>query len=295
MQRSSAINNKSISGIRKAVILLKLLGENVSNKVRRNLTFAERKKIDDYKTRIKKISNKETDIVLTEFHDYFQRLKWEINNANPLLWLIELLLLTFVILFISGSIFLLFQKYTANESVVSFVQSFFDANGIYLLMFPLVVFIAQANYHMGPIRLLIHRCDNFLTDIGIGLIGAILIFVLLTVASEQPESIHTNKPKNYFFIAMIINTTFIGPLIEEIFFRKWLYTTLKKNTGLIYAMVLSSLLFALLHGLSSWMFLCVSFLSGLILAYIYQKRNTILPCFIAHSLANLGSFILFFA
>lgn len=89
----------------------------------------------------------------------------------------------------------------------------------------------------------------------------------------------TSSPGLFILAAVII-----APLVEEIFFRGFLFAGLKNRFPWITAMLISSGLFALLH--LSPLAAPPIFLLGLIFAYLYQRSGSIWPAVIIHSLVN---------
>lgn len=83
----------------------------------------------------------------------------------------------------------------------------------------------------------------------------------------------------------------IGPFLEEIFFRGFLYPAIKKRGGMAKAVLLTSLLFALVHG-NSVAFLPIFLLSSA-LCYLYEKRRNLVACWSLHVVHN-GVFVLYF-
>ena len=82
------------------------------------------------------------------------------------------------------------------------------------------------------------------------------------------------------------------PVGEEILFRGIAYISLAGRFGQIKGMVLSALLFAVLHGyIRSFVPLVLGgvpiFLMGLTLAWLYIRTKSLIPCIITHSLVNL--------
>ncbi len=76
----------------------------------------------------------------------------------------------------------------------------------------------------------------------------------------------------------------IGPFIEEVFFRGFCYSALKKKWGIRVAMISTAAFFALIHG-SSFAFIPV-FILGLILAFLFEKRGTLIPSITLHIIHN---------
>ena len=82
-----------------------------------------------------------------------------------------------------------------------------------------------------------------------------------------------------FFLLMVV--VFV-PLIEEIFYRGFIFRIIRDGNSKFWAFIVSSALFSIGHSLS-----LTAFLSSLILCYLFQKTNIIGSCIIAHALWNL--------
>ncbi|MCM8775573.1 MAG: CPBP family intramembrane metalloprotease [Candidatus Omnitrophica bacterium] len=77
----------------------------------------------------------------------------------------------------------------------------------------------------------------------------------------------------------------LAPVFEEIFFRGFCYTLFKKQWGMMWGMVLSSALFAFIHQ-NTFAFWPI-FILGMGMAYLYEKRRTLLPAIVLHVSHNL--------
>jgi membrane protease YdiL (CAAX protease family) len=88
------------------------------------------------------------------------------------------------------------------------------------------------------------------------------------------------KSPVWFFIVAVI----AAPLIEEIFFRGFLFQGFRQKYGWINAMLLSSAIFAAAHlDLAA---LIPTFILGNLLAYLYHRSNSVWPGVILHFLVN---------
>ncbi len=86
-------------------------------------------------------------------------------------------------------------------------------------------------------------------------------------------------------IYLSIFVAILGPIMEEIFFRGFLYTALKRHTDVTGAIFISALLFSFLH-LHLVGFLPIVIL-GVFLAYLYEKTGSLVPCITVHIVHNL--------
>lgn len=84
---------------------------------------------------------------------------------------------------------------------------------------------------------------------------------------------------------MILSTVIVAPIVEEVVFRGLILSRLKKSMNGWVAIVISSLLFALMHGQLLWMI--YAFLLGMLLAIIAEHLNTIGASIILHMAFNL--------
>lgn len=83
---------------------------------------------------------------------------------------------------------------------------------------------------------------------------------------------------------LIIVTSIIGPILEEIIFRKIIFGTLYKKYNFWIAAIISSVIFALVHMEPIHILLYSAV--GLTFAYLYIKTNRILVPIIAHVSMN---------
>ncbi len=282
---------RRLSGLKKATILLRILGKSLTNQVAKHLSTAEKRKIKAYSSEVSSISIREEYVVLRDFTNYFKMLDNQIKTSNPVIWIFEIMMLLSVVLIISAAFFLISKQVLVGKPVEVPLKQFFNANGIYLLIFPLVTFLTQVYDGHGALKLITTNIKKFLhvlSGIGCG----ILIFGMLAFSIVSSPYVPVVKPTGIYLVVFILSTSILGPIIEEIFFRKWIFTNLKKYTGLVLSVIITSLGFAVLHGFYSLSFFVVAFLSGVLLTILYHKTESLLPSFIAHSLGNTGSILL---
>ncbi|MBI2252073.1 MAG: CPBP family intramembrane metalloprotease [Armatimonadetes bacterium] len=85
--------------------------------------------------------------------------------------------------------------------------------------------------------------------------------------------------------------SFLGPFFEEIIFRGFLYTNLRKVLGFKTSLLLTAFIFSLIHGdLGATLPI---FMLGAILTYLYEYSGSIVPGMVLHSLWNTGTYFVF--
>lgn len=83
----------------------------------------------------------------------------------------------------------------------------------------------------------------------------------------------------------------LAPFFEELFFRGCLYRALRARFSRFLAIIMSSFVFSFVHGYF-FLFIYV-FLVGLLLAYMYEKRGSLVAPLAFHMLNNIAVALLF--
>lgn len=87
------------------------------------------------------------------------------------------------------------------------------------------------------------------------------------------------------FALAVLVAVVIAPIAEELFFRGFVYTALRERIGIVGAIVLSALIFALYHA-NLWLIIPVVFL-GMALAWLFETQESLGPPLLFHGLYNL--------
>ena len=129
----------------------------------------------------------------------------------------------------------------------------------------------------------------------IAALAVIMLIVKITgyVPEKQPVVELFMKETNVSFL--FFSTLFaaiIGPAIEEIFFRGFMYKALKRHIGLLGAALLTSVIFAALH--TNIVGFLPIFMLGLLLVYLYEKTGTLVASMTVHITHNLGMVLFVF-
>ncbi|MDT9025554.1 CPBP family intramembrane glutamic endopeptidase [Rossellomorea yichunensis] len=121
------------------------------------------------------------------------------------------------------------------------------------------------------------------------LVGAVIIVVLISFIGNSWENSKTEaiQQNATFFTVLIafISAAIISPIYEEIFYRGFLYRWLRTRIGLTGALLLSSLIFTIVH-IPTYNVMPVNFFSGILFALAYERTNSIWPSVLIHGLTN---------
>ena len=141
-------------------------------------------------------------------------------------------------------------------------------------------------------------------DIGAGIVTAVLGLIAAQIVTQivialwegaaghsikQPDqlpSLHGAGQIGVAAFAVII----VAPFAEELFFRGFLYQALRRWRGVTSAILISAAVFAISHG--EPLLMVGIFPLGIILAYMFQRRDSLVTTITAHMTYNTIGFIL---
>ena len=163
-----------------------------------------------------------------------------------------------------------------------------------------IIYFTVNRYHEA-ISSLGLSMKNFLKNVFYGIVGYIaaapvLIAALLLVTyivgvtkyipEVQPIVELFLKEKNApFLVYTSLFAAIIGPFVEELFFRGFMYNAFKKKAGIFWATLVTAGLFAALHTNAAG-FLPILVL-GILLTYLYEKTGTLVSSITVHITHNL--------
>lgn len=186
---------------------------------------------------------------------------------------------------------------------------------ILLLLNPILLFIIASVYATYNVDNLTNFINNYG---GIILILTNIIYIIYIIKKNRIKvnkyNLIDNYPKIYLFISiplflnsliLLINnqkiptiniyialfgSVIIGPILEELVFRYLIYNNLNKFNNKNTSIILSSLIFALVHN--GFINIVYAFIIGTILTIIYSKNKNIKEVIILHMVANLMSLLI---
>ena len=129
--------------------------------------------------------------------------------------------------------------------------------------------------------------------------GALLGFLIegasafLPIPKEVPFDKYFTDASGAYLMAVFGVT--LAPLMEELFFRGFLYPALNRRIGVTFSLVITSLAFALLHAAQlahAWAPLFLIFIVGLALTYTRARTRSVASSFLLHAGYNSTLFIL---
>lgn len=78
----------------------------------------------------------------------------------------------------------------------------------------------------------------------------------------------------------------MAPITEELMFRGYILDSIQRIHGEKVAILISSILFGLIHIFGGWYVVGSTFIGGLIYAWIRTKTGSLIPCIVSHMMWN---------
>jgi membrane protease YdiL (CAAX protease family) len=191
--------------------------------------------------------------------------------------------------------FSLFELFSASYSGMPKYLAEFLAAGIALFLSMLTLKVYNDREALGldikqlfPVRPF-GRMWHMLLAGAVADLGLIAAFITLMLKYYPDYEGSTAIAKmwagndKWFFV---LTSTFLYAACEEIFLRGLVFTYIKKHAGFMKALLVSSLIFSLMHVGRIWLALLMMFFSGIIYGLAYEKtRSLAVPCLL-HGLHN---------
>lgn len=130
-------------------------------------------------------------------------------------------------------------------------------------------------------------------SIGWGILGFFLVFLGQTIGAYielalgiDMGSENTEAIMNVTKVApiMILATVFLGPILEELVFRRVIFGSIIQNYNFWIASIVSAIVFAAIH--MDFTHILLYTICGMIFAFLYYKTKRLLTPIIAHILLN---------
>lgn len=152
------------------------------------------------------------------------------------------------------------------------------------------IFIKEKSFHKKDLRKINSSQIYLLLAIAIGLFlfDKILFdgYHYIFIDNFKIEKISAkNYQLDFHLILYLISPLILAPILEELIFRKYIFSKLLENNSLILSVLISSFCFSLIH-LPNYRNLLPTFIFGIIAAYLFYKSRNIIYPIILHVFGN---------
>ena len=229
-----------------------------------------------------------------------QRINWGIWDVVK----VGILFLFFAyVLLITEALLLRYLPIFKNENIRMVINT--SIMDVLCVVFIIHFAVVQHKEKLAALGLSV---KNFFKNIWYGMVGYIAIIPVLIgiiavmafmmsmikyVPEQQPVVQLFLKEKN---TALLLYTSLfaaiVGPIMEELFFRGFMYNAVKKYVGVFWSAMVTALFFAFLHAHLVG-FLPI-FVLGVALAYLYERTGTLVSSITVHMIHNLSMVALVF-
>ncbi len=119
--------------------------------------------------------------------------------------------------------------------------------------------------------------------VGVLMLGLDILGRFLPMPKTTPFDQFFERPMDAYLVAAFAIT--LGPLMEELFFRGFLYPVLARRTGAVWGILLTGLLFGLIHSPQygySWAAVLIVCLVGVVLTTVRAVTKSVASSFLTH-------------
>lgn len=183
-----------------------------------------------------------------------------------------------------------------------FNTTIMDTAGIVFVL-NFVIFIYRQ--HISSIGITL---KNFIKNVFYGIAGYIAVIPLLVITMiitaviisllkykppVQPiVDVLLSEKKVPLLVYSSLFAAIAGPIMEEIFFRGFMYNAVKKHVGIFWSIILTASIFSFLHAhVVGFMPILIL---GILLTYLYEKTGSLIPSITVHIIHNLSSLLMVF-
>lgn len=120
--------------------------------------------------------------------------------------------------------------------------------------------------------------------VGVLMLGLDLLGRFLPMPKSTPFDQFFARPSDAYLTAVFAVT--LGPLMEEVFFRGFLYPVVARRMGVFWGIVLTALPFGLIHAVQygyAWGAVLIIFLVGVVLTAVRAITKSVASSFLAHA------------
>jgi membrane protease YdiL (CAAX protease family) len=162
---------------------------------------------------------------------------------------------------------------------------------VYIPVLLFMVMLVEGKYHVRFAEAIEWRWPAHY--FGLLALGVLTLFGLQGLAHFLP--IPKNVPFDQFFkrpLEAYLTSAFaitLGPLMEELFFRGFLYPVIARRIGIVWGILITALGFGLLHAMQlgfAWGPVLIIFLVGLVLTIVRVVTKSVASSFIVHVAYN---------
>lgn len=154
---------------------------------------------------------------------------------------------------------------------------------------------------LGKFRLMdiLYAFAGIVVYFGIYFVVLSIVNAVVPIDTTQEQSVGFSGAAGSSLLLAFISLVILPPIVEEITFRGYLYSGLKRRWGVVAAITLTSLVFGALHTLTGkdgllWIAAIDTFALSLVLCYLREKTGNLYASMGVHAIKNGIAFLALF-
>jgi hypothetical protein len=216
------------------------------------------------------------------------------KKSNPAVWLWDILYPLLMYYAVIVIVMFLAQLVLGTDSKTymlrQIIATLVTLPTVYVLFYkPDVLLVQESRAALG-------QAGKGVSAVKIILVAALLGISLNNILSMSPlvgmSEAFAQATEDFYagaFVLEIIGSAILTPILEELVYRGIVYTRLKRHLGVAPVVVLSALVFGLMHfNIVQFIY---AFVLGLLLALIMEKHSHVFAPILAHMTINLISVV----
>jgi len=186
------------------------------------------------------------------------------------------------------------EAYTRAPLIVA-MQTGWEVLWLVFIYFTITVKYRRKFWEALRWRLGAHRPRNWLAAGAVLALVAQLYFLVSPTGKDLPIERLFSSPGSGYVLALF--GIFVAPFVEEMVFRGFIYPVFERMWGLAAAVLLTALLFAVIHASQlwgGWEEIAAIFLVGVAFSYSRGKTGSLAPSYLMHLGYNMALFVSLF-
>lgn len=181
----------------------------------------------------------------------------------------------------------------ATEYLLKNQNSLINISGVITIAFLVLFFLIRKKNILKETNIVKTKGKNILFGVGLALSLVVTVEFGMSLLPESWLEAYASK-SNWLLegsgFTIFVSTVIMAPLIEELIFRGLMLSRLRKAMPDWGAVLLSALIFGVMHGQIIW--IVYAFVLGVVLGFVAVKSESIIPTITLHMVFNFCGMVL---
>ena len=180
----------------------------------------------------------------------------------------------------------IYDETLTSEQFQNDLANYLSDQSLLIILITVIIFIPifikkYRKYNIKSTKL---KPLDILKLIGLGLFLAVFLNIIIYYLNELLNLTNRYQINDKTLWITLLTTGIIGPILEEFLFRGILYNQIKEFNSQKTSLLITSIIFALIHSTLTQMI--YAFIFSLVLIKVYDRFKTLIAPIIVHIIAN---------